>query len=180
MSAPTLAFLDIETTGLNPYEHEVLEVAYILEWPNGSIATTHFSLPISERNADQRALDVNGYWRRRDELMAIELAPKAAAAKLQRELGDCLIVGANPAFDTAFLRQFIWQTEYAEPTWYYRSLDINTLAAGVAKFSLPLSTGEVAELFNEPLGEKQHTALEDACWNRRAYKAITKGNLPRD
>ena len=42
-----LAFLDIETTGLNPFEHQVLEVAYARDYED-NYEETHFSLPIIE------------------------------------------------------------------------------------------------------------------------------------
>lgn len=171
MSEKTLAFLDIETTGLSPNDHEVLEVAYVLDHVGGAYTEDYFSLPIYEHRADPQALKVNRYWERRDDLMQVELSPFAAAAKLKRNLEDCIIVGANPAFDTAFLGHFLWQ-HCITPPWYYRSVDINTLAAGWLKHPLPLSTAEVAQAFEVPLSDDQHTALADARWNRAAYKAI--------
>lgn len=172
---PLLAFLDIETTGLNPFRHDVLEVAYLLNEDDNtkeaSFGTTYFSLPIDSVVADEKALSINRYHDRRAELQAIEIPYPEAAAQLAAELDGYMIVGANPTFDLAFLCTLL--DEFGrEPTWHYRCLDLNTLAAGWMGARLPVSTQEIAEEFDVPLSAQQHTALADATWNREAYFAI--------
>lgn len=171
-SNPTLAFLDIETTGLNPFWHDVLEVAYIREFGNGDIRETHFSLPIDMERADEGALKVNRYHSRKAELAAIQTTPARAARRMQVELDGCTIVGANPAFDATFLRYLIWQKTMSEPTWYYRLIDLNTLGTGWAKYPNILRTEALAEEFGVPIPDGYHTALVDARWNREVYHAI--------
>ena len=172
-----LAFLDIETSGLNPSIHEVLEVAYVrvdLDDAN-SDSETHFSLPIDVMAADQKALQINKYYERADELFQIRTTPMRAAAKLLVELEGYMIVGANPTFDITFLRSLLDRYALGEPpTWHYRCIDLNTLAAGWVGNPLPISTQEIAEQWDVPLSKEQHTALADARWNRAVYDAIAR------
>jgi len=172
MPDKALAFLDIETSGLNPFEHDVMEVAYIREDSDGISRTTYFSLPYDHKKADPKALEINRAKEREAELADIVLSPYQAASAMLSGLTDCVIVGANPAFDTLFLRAFLWRYRKLEPTWHYRSVDLNTLAAGKLECALPISTEEIAEEFDVPLSDDQHTALADARWNQRAYHAI--------
>lgn len=168
----TLAFLDIETSGLNPFSNEILEVAYIREFSNGDVRETHFSLPINLEWADESALRINKYHSRKAELAAIQTGPKRAAQRILVELDGCTIVGANPAFDATFLRYFLWQYKLVEPTWYYRLIDLNTLGTGWRKYPNILRTEALAEEFGVPIPEGYHTALVDARWNREIYHAI--------
>jgi DNA polymerase III epsilon subunit-like protein len=168
---PALAFLDIETTGLNPFEHEVLEVAYVREI-DGSYSETHFSLPIRPWAASEDALRINKYEERHEELRKIEITPAFAVHLLQMELQDCMLVGANPTFDATFLRALIWQYRHEEPTWYYRVLDLNAWASGWLQHAGVLKTPYIAEQFNVPLTEDRHTALADARWNRDIFHAV--------
>lgn len=169
---PTAAFLDIETTGLNPFWHDVLEVAYVREFANGDTRETHFSLDFDMERADEDALKINRYYSRKAELAAIKIQPASAAQRMLVELQDCIIVGANPAFDATFLRYFIWKNRMAEPTWHYRLIDLNTLGTGWCKMPNIMRTGELAEEFGVPIPEEYHTALVDARWNREVYHAI--------
>lgn len=172
LSNPTLAFLDIETSGLNPFWHDVLEVAYVREFGDGSTRETHFSLPIDMDRASEDALRVNRYHARKAELAAIQTNAQRACQRMLVELEDCTIVGANPAFDATFLRFLIWQNRLIEPTWYYRLIDLNTLGTGWAKHPNILRTEALAEEFGVPIPEGYHSALVDARWNREVYHAI--------
>lgn len=175
MNDAPLAFLDIETTGLDPLRHEVLEVAYLRNvgsnFTAADVATTHFSKPINLDEADEQALRINKYHDREPELKQIEIPWRLAAAKIAVELDGHMIVGANPTFDITFLRILLADAEL-EPTWHYRCIDLNTLAAGWIGDPTPISTQAIAEEFKVPLGKEQHTALADARWNREAYYAI--------
>ncbi len=172
LSNPTLAFLDIETSGLNPFYHDVLEVAYVREFGSGDTRETHFSLPIDQKRAEPKALEVNRYKERYAELFAIQTTRTRAVARLLVELEDCIIVGANPAFDATFLRYLIWQETQNEPSWHYRLIDLNTLGTGWLKYPDIMTTKGLAEEFGVPIPEGYHSALVDACWNREVYHAI--------
>lgn len=171
-----LAFLDIETTGLDPFENEILEVAYIRETEDGG-ETTEFSLEIEERRANEEALKINKYHLRRNDLAAIELPWNVAADKLSTELDGYVIVGNNPTFDLTFLRFFLRRWHKPIP-WHYRPLDIGSMACGLLG-EREVKTPAVAEAFNVPLPRDQHTALADAKWNQDVYRAMMEVWPPR-
>ncbi len=172
---PKLAYLDIETGGLDPFQHDILEVAYLRDVDEVEVDVTHFSLALTEwKRANPTALKINKYEERKDELGEIRVTPMYAAAKLLVELEDYIIVGSNPQFDLTFMRVFLHERGMGEPTWHYRCIDLNTLAAGHMGLATPLKTPEIAEQFNVPLPKDQHTALADATWNMAAYRAIVR------
>lgn len=164
-----IAFLDIETTGLNPLEHEILEVGIILrpEYPDKPEEKIHFSLPIDLTKASEKALEVNGFIERRAALKEIERAPGVAKALLYDRLRDALIVGNNVQFDLRFIEQFLGLAP-----WFYTPLDLKVYAAGRCGLKLPASTKFLEELAGTKVGKDAHSALVDAKWNVRVYDAL--------
>ncbi len=167
-----LAFLDIETTGLDPYKDEILEIAYLREAKRpGPVVATHFSMQIDEHAANPKALEVNRYWERKLDLLDIRLPWSPAAYKLVSELKDHIIVGNNPTFDLTFLTHFLGKWAW-KPTWHYRPLDVGSMAQGRLRARGVLPTAEIAKTFGVPLPEDQHSALADATWNYELYNAL--------
>lgn len=162
------AFLDIETTGLDPVVHDALEVAYILE-PEGEIVNV--SLPFVQENADPKALEINGWGKRP---FAPFMPPKGFALKLQHDLKDRIIIGNNVQFDMGFLREFLRKQGVGGPTWYYNVVDIKAIAGGACGKLPPWDTAELCELIgtDPPDATVVHTALGDTVWNRDFYRAI--------
>jgi DNA polymerase III alpha subunit (gram-positive type) len=114
----TLVFLDTETTGLDPFVHDVWEVAWSLD---ASPLIRSEILVHSLKTADPKALELNRYWER---------FPQGARSRgpqvdleLRKLLEGATIVGANPAFDAAFLHHR-WRTQ----PWNYRLIDISSMA----------------------------------------------------
>jgi DNA polymerase III epsilon subunit-like protein len=166
-----IAFLDIETTGLNPLKHEILEVGIVLrdQDPGKADEEIHFSLPIDLTKADERALEINGFTKRRAALQEIQAAPSEALQVLVQTLSDALVVGNNVQFDLRFIEQFL-----GEAPWYYSPLDLKAYAAGKCGLPQPASTKFVVELAATKVGKYAHTALADARWNVRVYDALVK------
>ena len=107
-----LAFIDTETTGLDPAVHEIIEIAIIKDSPlsetdpTKKANTERFETIVRPRDmnvADPAAMLVNG-------ITAEELEGEGAvpfeemAEALNDILKDCIIVGKNVAFDLDFLR----------------------------------------------------------------------------
>lgn len=170
----TIAFLDIETTGLDPLKHEIMEVGIIRRSSDPKVSDwpIHFSLPINTAAADEKALDINGYFARRNELLEIEEAPGQAKALLYDVLKGALVVGNNVQFDLRFIEQFLGDTP-----WFYCLLDLKAFVAGRCGMREPAKTTTIADVAGVPLSKDSHTALVDARWNRDVYDALVPRSL---
>lgn len=162
-----IAFVDIETTGLDPLADQVLEVAIITDDRDYPI---HFSVPIDERRASAQALKINRYRERRAELAAIEEHPYDAAALVADALKTKAFVGNNPRFDDAFLRVFLERSGF-KAEWHYHLVDIKALVAGRYQLDPPWTTSEIEQAVGIR-NKNEHTALADAEWVRDAYYAL--------
>lgn len=167
-----IAYLDIETTGLNPFEHEILEVAIIKEdAPHNPL---WFSLPINESLASSQALEINKYYERRSDLQELQVPLEEAQDALREFLTGRLVVGNNVQFDLSFLSRLL-----GDQPWYYAPFDLKMYAAGLAGMTKPASTKFLAELADVPLPKDAHTALADCHWNREVYLSLTGERTPR-
>lgn len=149
-------FFDIETTGLNFNEHQILELSYAVG--DGEIITLYVT-DMDFEKADPKALKVNKYferfagegygqWYPVNELckdlpgvryngffgvyevyLALPISEDEEWDKFFDEvLPGKTLVGANPGFDRAFLEMFIGSPLKAN----YRLFDVQAFAAGRA------------------------------------------------
>jgi hypothetical protein len=148
MTDPTLVFLDLETTGLDPDRHDIWEIGAIVrgsdpEWDGEWL----WQLRPDLATADPTGLRISRYYEREmlgrlPETTAVELAapdqgrrpvrkvtPADVAHRLARLLDGAHIVGAVPSFDAAFLAPFLRKHGQA-PTWHYHLVDVEAMAAG--------------------------------------------------
>ena len=158
-----LVFLDLETTGLNPSRHEILEIGAIRVDGESFHETARIELrvlPERIETADPVALAMNGYspvtWKD-----ALPLA--SALASLSPLLDGCQLAGHNVCFDRGFLDAAWRRTRVTPPKMDHHILDTASLAwpllgAGIVD-SLSLST--VCRRFGIST-ERSHRALPDA------------------
>lgn len=162
-------FVDIETTGLDPDAHDVLEVGIVLEVPETSLTEVDFALPVDLAAADPGALKVNRAIERAAELEAKQLKPAAGASEVATQLADAVFIGNNPAFDQAFLRRLLIDNGFT-PTWKYHVVDVKALAGMALGLTPPWSTTQLLT----PLGlsdNVEHVALADAYKAREIFWA---------
>lgn len=110
--APPLVICDVETTGLSPSEHRVIEVAYAKVDPQGwdrfAIKTHRFNLtPTAFRQGEARAYQVNGYYPNHPDWRGapvIDTMPARERWKeIERDLTGVILVNQNVSFDAKFL-----------------------------------------------------------------------------
>jgi len=176
---PRRLWVDTETTGLNPSEHEVIEVAIVTETVHadgsGSIVGGWSAKIAPERieAADARALEVNGYtpekWKdaRPFNEIADELAKLLASGSI--------ICGHNVGFDVGFIEAAFTRIGRKVRIPYHR-LDTVTMAyaAWNATGTGPgLSLDKLRKHLAMPT-EGSHSALKDAEDARLVYYAALK------
>jgi DNA polymerase-3 subunit epsilon len=123
-----LAFIDLETTGLDPARHEILEIAVVradpftlAEWGEVSIKVA----PEHLEDADPESLAVCGYspaeW-------ASALPLDEALSGIASHLDGAILAGHNVPFDKSFLVAGWTRTGLNPPPLDYHALDTAALA----------------------------------------------------
>lgn len=115
-----LAFVDIETTGLEVNKHEIIEIAIITK-------SKHYHVKVSPNFiefADPKALEINGY---RPEEWLESIPSHVVAREIADILHNKIIVGHNPKFDMGFIRE-MWDTHNCTPYVSSRYIDTIQLA----------------------------------------------------
>jgi len=173
-----LAFVDVETTGLDPVEHEILEIAIIRESPGGELSEWATKVkPVRLETAQPRALEINGF-AKHPELW--DDAPTFAdiADQVADRLDGCVIVGHNVSFDHGFIKAAL-QRVGSKARLPYHKIDTVTL---VFEHLVPRGCGSLSlDRVREFLGwslEDAHTALKDTHDCRRLWYELTGRPLP--
>lgn len=139
--APPLAFVDTETTHLDPRSGDVWEIAVIRRRTDGVDVEYVWQVRPDLTTADPEALKIGRYKERfaiPDGWDAIEFMKSGPPFRslipemlfdLQEALSGAVLIGSNPGFDVAFLTKLL-QAHGRKLPWHYRPIDIATLAAG--------------------------------------------------
>lgn len=174
MSDREIVVVDIETTGLNPKRHSVVEVAWwnLATDERGEFVPWHKPSRVLAK-ADIVALRVNGYLDRLADAKQDDYDTGLKA--LLTQLKGNTFAGCNPAFDAAFLtRLFRAHLEKPNrPNWHHRMLDVSAYAAGVLHLpptELP-GLATVCELL-EVVNTAPHTAEGDVDATGRCIKIL--------
>lgn len=193
-----LAFVDIETTGLDPDRHEPWEVALILRDDERADEEHVWQLDVDLTAAEPGALRTSRYYERWDSSAFHAWTPgvEHPVSEIARLTAGAYLVGANPAFDATFLDRLI-RRRCGVPAWHYRLIDVEALAMGFAHglehgleegiatptvvdpdadlaTASPRGLSTVAEALGVHVDQAaKHTALGDARVARDIYDVIT-------
>lgn len=163
--ARRVVIVDIETSGLNPELHSVLEIAAVPL--DSSVTGGVFFTPALDvdwlTGADPEALSVNRYFERRLwETEYSEADTRASLLDLGNLLDGAIVAGSNPLFDVGFLRDLYDAYDLSFPLIHHRLFDLAPYAAGALGLGADLpSLARVCELL-EVTNPDPHTALGDA------------------
>ncbi|MFE3657226.1 hypothetical protein [Streptomyces sp. NPDC059165] len=137
-----IAFVDTETTHLDPRHGDAWEIAVIRRRDDGVDCEYLWQVRPDLTTADPESLKIGRFEQRfaiPDGWDAIEFFPAGGPPlkstlpemlfDLQEALKGAVIVGSNPGFDVAFLTKLL-QQHGRKIVWHYRPIDIATLAAG--------------------------------------------------
>lgn len=169
-----IAFVDTETTGLDPDRHEVWEVALLVYDTEAQEVTFRgwWHLPVDLGRADSVALRIGRYHERYTE--PTPLAEFAADfAELTR---GAHLAGAVVSFDEERLRKLL-RANGACPEWHYHLIDVEAVAIGALvargqQFALPWKSDDLTAALGVTISEEdRHTAYGDAWWALRTYCA---------
>ncbi|MEK7118467.1 MAG: 3'-5' exonuclease [Patescibacteria group bacterium] len=179
-----LAFVDLETTGLDPFRHEIIEIGIVLVEQKGDLFGKQSLEPISEHEmllwpehvetADPKALGVAKYDKHKWEKAVSQKEGLARAATL---LEGTVFIAQNVSFDWAFLQKAGNEYEVNfEKAVHYHKLDLASMTFGklyhdpkLSKFSLR----EMTEYFGVT-NQNAHTALADARATFEVCKKIAR------
>lgn len=168
-----IVFIDLETTGLNPDIHEIIECALIFE--DGG--TYHkYIRPNRIEYADPVALKINGFHERSKEWKD-SISQEELAFALVGLLHNRIIIGHNPTFDMSFIKELI-HLHGEQFTCHNRVIDTMTLAyehlyhIGLKRLSL-----DSIRAFFGWNGEGSHTALYDTKTVKRLYYKLMRATI---
>ncbi len=172
MRKHNLAFIDIEATGLNILEHEIIEIGCVIATPSLEVLEK-FELKIKPEhieNADKVALKISHYDEDRwQDAMTLKEAMKIFSVKVE----NCIMVGQNVAFDFSFLEYAFLKTKIKNSMHYHR---LDTISIAWAKLHRApdlehFSLREMCARFGIK-NEYAHTALSDAQATYELYKKL--------
>ena len=172
MKKHNFAFIDIETTGLNLLQNEIIEIGCVLTTPDLEVIE-EFELKIKPKHiekANPTALKVNHYdpldWKQAGSL-------KKGMEIFAEKVKGCIMVGHNVAFDAGFLEHAFNKIGITN-TMHYHRLDTVSLAWAKLHSEPDMKHFSLRELCLrfDIKNERAHTALSDARATYELYKKL--------
>lgn len=179
MRGKRLAFIDIETTGVIPGKHEIIELACVLvdeDGVGGFKLVDEFEMkvkPTHLETAQEDALRINGY-NDGDWLFAYSLAE--AMGHLAKKCDGAVMVAQNVSFDYSFIERALYTTGVSDP-FFYAKLDTIPMAYLRHKDNQKLTSYTLRSLceFYGIKNIQAHTALADARATFEVFKMLMSG-----
>ncbi|MFH1608395.1 MAG: 3'-5' exonuclease, partial [Patescibacteria group bacterium] len=162
MRKHNLAFIDLEMTGLDFTQHEIIEIGCVItDYKLKVIEEFEFKIkPKNIKNADKTSLKISHYNAKDWEVgYELEEAIKIFAKKIK----DCIMVAQNIAFDFSFI-EYNFNKLNIQNTLHYHKLD--TISIAWAKLHREpdldhFSLREMCKRFDIE-NKNPHSALSDA------------------
>ncbi len=174
-----LAVLDLETSGVNPNKHSVLEIGII---PLDKKPAFHIYIKSDNISWSEFALE---NFKKFSSRWDAEAVPPAEAVKaLSNYLLDnfngekVTLIGHNIGFDVSFLKKLAFDAGLDEiPYISHRVIDTHTLlyilsSQGLVPESALSSDGAFKHFNIEPNEESRHTAIGDAIATKKLFKSV--------
>lgn len=182
-------FLDQETTGLDPMQHKVIEVAFkIVDLTCYRVLESYQSIiHITKEDWNQKdpfSVEVNGFtWDKFDNAKEISLVRQEIIDvffKHSVKRGECVFICQNPSFDRPFFLQIIESSIHEKNQWPYHWLDLASMfwtkrmiqCAGAIPEKMSLSKDSIAEWYGLPKEAKPHAAMNGVDHLMRCYQAV--------
>ena len=175
MKDKKLAFVDIETSGLRPDKHEILELGCLIARPDGRGGyeiIEEFECKVKPEHietAEQAALRINGY---NEADWVLAHSQKEALTMLSTKCKDCVLIGQNISFDYSFL-SYAFGTYGVPDPFFYAKLDTISLAFLRFRNNPEMDNFSLRSLcdYLTIKNDKAHTALADV---RATYQVFLK------
>lgn len=181
----TLLFLDTETTGLNPDQHEIIDIFMVktthdeamdYENPIMDKGKNWIVIPKHLERADPKALEINKF----DENGWNEFGKhfEVYADEIHKYMEECTIVGFNPWFDLRFLMKEFSRIGLTTPHFNYHAVDVSSMAWTL--FTIGLIDGISAKSicnFFEISYEGAHRAEVDVNLSIECYRRLCQMKL---
>lgn len=176
-----LAIIDVETTGLDPQFHEMVDIGAIYTTLEGE-ELGRFFVRIHPKHPDRAgeiARSINGYdearWEALGALMPEEAVDQFVAFHKEYAQDRRFVLTAyNAPFDRNFLEALLKRHDHALSDFYtYFVLDLPSMAFGLGVNALV--NAEVAKAFGLPpetSNPLEHTGLSGVQWNLALYRAM--------
>lgn len=183
-----LAYLDVETSGLQADKHEILSIAIVfdladaqkmdaagLTFPEGA-DFAYFSTLVQPQQievAEPKALEVNGYAAHPEKWLG---APSfnEISTLVAKLLDGAVLCGHNVSFDAAFIQDALRRTGNKTRIDYHKVDTITTAYTALVPCGLEkLSLDSIRDFLGWDK-EGAHTALQDALDARQLYKVTAR------
>jgi DNA polymerase III alpha subunit (gram-positive type) len=174
MKKHNLAFIDLEMTGLNFTENEIIEIGCIItDHKLKIIEEFEFKIkPKHIKTADKTSLKISHY-NAKDWKVAYDL--EEAMKLFSEKVKDCIMVGQNVAFDFGFLEYNLNKLNIKN-TLHYHKLDTISIAWAKLHREKDLKHFSLREMCKrfDIINEHPHSALSDARATFELYKKLMK------
>lgn len=181
VNARDVVFFDTETSGLNPLEHEIIELAAVRMTANLQFEKARLEMRCTLTRpdvAESKALEVNRYnaaeWKRDAKPIRVALVDFAPLVDV-----DIILVGHNSHFDWAFLREAYRRADLVLPRVKY-IIDTVSIVYPIAMAGhLPnLSLETICSRYGIE-NDGSHRAMTDVKRTARAYAKVLGMAEPR-